>query len=290
MRWKWYGRIHCSMSLSHNVNNLEDADELGAERGILHAEAMMAPLWVVNAHSVMYMMRGHDRVCEEDIIGMVVGWVGEEGKGGNGVGESRTREWDEEIEEGKGGEKILNPTKQWQLFATGKRLSLRLEGLPSLCKFFLSWETNPMAALIGATTAFVSTVTVAPARTHVKGLQKPHNVSLPFPSSFPCRNLVLHASKRLQRASSVSVNAMAQHVDVSKVVPQADRVLIRLEELPEGAHLIRRVRTPINPGVRLGAAGGTQSKPGAPAGAPDPAPAHPVRGAFWVRALDWLGA
>eukprot|EP01018_Ginkgo_biloba_P038617 Gb_34863 [translate_table: standard] len=77
--------FYCSMRLSHNANNPEDADvyirhggwltrvnrlklpavrdmRLGAERGVLHPKAIFAPSWLVNAHGVMYVTRGRGRM------------------------------------------------------------------------------------------------------------------------------------------------------------------------------------------------------------------------------------
>jgi len=81
------------------------------------------------------------------------------------------------------------------------------------------------SALVGAT-ALASTVSSATAKSKVQIPTSRHNVS-----SFPgfCT-----LPMRVHRASSSSIKAtMTQNVDISKVVPQADRVLIRLEELPE---------------------------------------------------------
>uniref|UniRef100_A0A0C9RV65 TSA: Wollemia nobilis Ref_Wollemi_Transcript_11394_732 transcribed RNA sequence n=1 Tax=Wollemia nobilis TaxID=56998 RepID=A0A0C9RV65_9CONI len=78
-----------------------------------------------------------------------------------------------------------------------------------------------MAAVSGPS-ALVSTFSV---RTGVRIPATPQNVS------FSCLNN--SPRMRLQRSCSVSVRAVTQAVDVSKVVPQADRVLIRLEEIPE---------------------------------------------------------
>ncbi|KAK8925632.1 hypothetical protein KSP39_PZI018836 [Platanthera zijinensis] len=52
------------------------------------------------------------------------------------------------------------------------------------------------------------------------------------PSSLAARSPLTH-SKHLIRLSSLRVSAVAQKWEPSKVLPQADRVLIRLEELPE---------------------------------------------------------
>eukprot|EP01018_Ginkgo_biloba_P038605 Gb_30214 [translate_table: standard] len=77
--------FYCSMRLSHNADNPEDADvyvrnggrlnrvdrlkipalrdmRLGAERAVLHPEAMFAPSWLMNAHGVMYVTRGRGRI------------------------------------------------------------------------------------------------------------------------------------------------------------------------------------------------------------------------------------
>jgi len=81
------------------------------------------------------------------------------------------------------------------------------------------------SALVGAT-ALASTVSAAPVRSNVRIPTNRHNVS-----SFTG---VCNLPMRVHRASSLSIKAtITQNVDAPKVVPQADRVLIRLEELPE---------------------------------------------------------
>ncbi|KAH9320999.1 hypothetical protein KI387_015638, partial [Taxus chinensis] len=75
-----------------------------------------------------------------------------------------------------------------------------------------------MAAAVGPT-AFASAVSSASLRTTNRIPASPKNVSFP--------------SLNARRMRGLSVRASAQAVDVSKVVPQADRVLVRLEDLPE---------------------------------------------------------
>ncbi|GLJ11649.1 hypothetical protein SUGI_0173630 [Cryptomeria japonica] len=75
-----------------------------------------------------------------------------------------------------------------------------------------------MAAAAGLT-AVVSTVSSAPLNTTVRIPASSRN------ASFPCI--------KNRRMRGVCIRAAAQDVDISKVVPQADRVLVRLEDLPE---------------------------------------------------------
>jgi len=81
------------------------------------------------------------------------------------------------------------------------------------------------SALVGAT-ALTSTISASSARSNVRIPTSRYNVS-----SF--RGFCTLPT-RVHRAPSASIKAtLTQNVDISKVVPQADRVLVRLEELPE---------------------------------------------------------
>ncbi|KAG6402753.1 hypothetical protein SASPL_134964 [Salvia splendens] len=55
----------------------------------------------------------------------------------------------------------------------------------------------------------------------------------PFTSNKPNLQLLSNTTRIGLRRSSLRVNAIGKTYEPAKVVPQADRVLIRLEELPE---------------------------------------------------------
>ncbi|KAL1540054.1 10 kDa chaperonin 2, chloroplastic [Salvia divinorum] len=58
-------------------------------------------------------------------------------------------------------------------------------------------------------------------------------LTTPFTSNKPNLQLLSNTTRIGLRRSSLRVNAIGKKFEPAKVVPQADRVLIRLEELPE---------------------------------------------------------
>ncbi|KAG6400516.1 hypothetical protein SASPL_137353 [Salvia splendens] len=60
----------------------------------------------------------------------------------------------------------------------------------------------------------------------------------PFTSNKPNLQLLSNTTRTGLRRSSLRVNAIGKTYEPAKVVPQADRVLIRLEELPEAANIV----------------------------------------------------